>query len=726
MLPVLSHIEEFQGLNIWITTDGICGVGFRISPCDIETQDADDFSRRLVQVLRQIDSRILGRIKMEPLHCDNLESQYPRANAINSLGFKRTNVFLYLDFAGGFQAFTEIKNTLFRREHHGDPGQFKALLQAKTLFEQYGFRLEPLSGEEASSLFDRSHSSWVRSERTVEAGTKSIGVIRILKQPLEAFSEEDWVHVLDKIKAPANINVSFRKIDEARAKLLLERKLKQTKSGKDISSQLQGLSTEDLIIKNFQSGTQFFEMEILIVVERLSQSELSLALSEAISDISIFSDAIIETFGVAQSLIATMPGAGQHVSLIESDQALANFLPIWLKGEVTSEQIVRERALSLCRQDSTLYHFDLFNTSFNVFNTLIVGTSGKGKSVLTGLLASSLLNDPHIKVIKLDVGGSHSKECELFSGEEFQLSLDRPSGINPFQVLEIDTASDNDKLGILSKFLASLIQEQGEVTLSKALRADVENSVREYIDSGPREPNLDSFYKFATGFPRRSLLKRWVKGGVFESAFAVSDKTDLNFNEEARLRYYNFSQIFQAADPEFAQAGIASVLAQFNIEMLRSNGKRLVLICDETPFFIKSCFDFFKFSTANVRKYGHAVVLISQLSTDFVVGGDTGIIENSPQRFIFSNDGDEIQFKERFGLRERDIKEIKSLRSIVGSFSEVLLQTGDVTRKLKVKVTPEEYWRLTTSRIDKEKLVDLMKAVPGLSLREAVACLAAI
>jgi hypothetical protein len=49
----------------------------------------------------------------------------------------------------------------------------------------------------------------------------------------------------------------------------------------------------------------------------------------------------------------------------------------------------------------------------------------------------------------------------------------------------------------------------------------------------------------------------------------------------SRLRYYNFSQVFQASDPEFAQAGIAAVLAQFNIDSIEANGKRLVLICDE-------------------------------------------------------------------------------------------------------------------------------------------------
>jgi hypothetical protein len=181
--------------------------------------------------------------------------------------------------------------------------------------------------------------------------------------------------------------------------------------------------------------------------------------------------------------------------------------------------------------------------------------------------------------------------------------------------------------------------------------------------------------------------------------------------------------VFQASDPEFAQAGLAAVLAQFNIETLKNDGKRIVLICDETPFFIKSCFDFFKFSTANVRKFGHAVVLITQLSTDLIVNGDTGIIENSPQRFLFSVDGDVSNYQSRFGLNDLQMKTIKNLKAIPQKYSEVFLQTGDTGRKLRIEITKKEYWELTSSLQDRTRLSQLRKAVPSLSLKEAITCL---
>ncbi len=148
-----------------------------------------------------------------------------------------------------------------------------------------------------------------------------------------------------------------------------------------------------------------------------------------------------------------------------------------------------------------------------------------------------------------------------------------------------------------------------------------------------------------------------------------------------------------------------------------------MLICDETPFFIKSCFDFFKFTTANVRKFGHAVVLISQLSTDLIVNDDTGLIDNSPQRFLFSIDGNHINFQNRFGLELGHIDSIKKLRTIPGEFSECLLQTAQDSRKLTIKVTKEEYWRLTSSKEDNLKISSLRKAMPQLTLLEAIKCL---
>ena len=719
MIPELSHIESSEGYNYWVTTDAVVGTALYLEAIDLELGDSLEALMRLRNCLKQLDPKITVRIRLDRSESLFLDGEFPRKEAVSKLGFIASRLIISFDYVGSFEVLQEILARV--RKNNQTPERWNAVLSAVKLFEQQGFKLTCMSEDELKKLFIQKFRHWRSGITSIETGTEKIGIIRVEKPPFKDFKLSNWVQTIEALPVPYTLHFSFQRLDEASSKMFLERRLKQVSSGRDISSKIQENATVDVIRESFETGAQLFHSETLIELRRRGDESLAKAMESTGAGLSLFSDTYVETFGVAPSFAATLPGNAQHLSFLEVEEGLSGLLPVFQNGEVKEFKGKPGRSLTLLRKNNSLFHFDLFDPSYNVFNVLIAGTSGRGKSVLLGLLTTSLLNDSDVRIIKLDVGGSHSKECELFGGREFQLSLEKGSGINPFEILTVPDAGENDKLAVISKFLGVLVSEQGELLLSKSLRSEIELAVREYIDMGPRDPSVDDFFLKIKNFPRRELLSRWVKGGLYEKAFASGNVGNQETTES--LRYYNFSQIFQAADPEFAQAGVAAVLAQFNIEMLKANGKRLVLICDEVPFFIKSCFDFFKFSTANVRKYGHAVVLSAQLSSDFIVGGDSGIIENSPQRFLFSIDGDEETFQERFGLTANHIATMRSLRSVVGKYSEVLFKEPEGARRLAVRITPEEYWRLTTSRLDKEKLMNLMDAVPGLLLREAINCL---
>ncbi|WP_413578588.1 VirB4 family type IV secretion system protein [Bdellovibrio sp. HCB290] len=568
--------------------------------------------------------------------------------------------------------------------------------------------------------------------RSVETDHESIGVVRITKQPDREFGCLDLKEVLDKLPRPYRFVTSVQRIGEARAKVLLERKLKQLEGAKDTSSEVQRSETKNAMEESFRSGAQLYEIEMILTLTRGEAVQLNRARSAGISlgqglktsqaTLSLFSDAQIETFGCLPSFAASLSGNRQHVTLLESENAVVGLLPIW--GCRFSGLTEARRSLSLLREDQSLFHFDLFDRSHNAFNSIIIGPSGKGKSVLAGLLTGALLGDENVHVIKIDVGGSHAKECELYKGESFQLSLDKPSGLNPLSVLAQHNASDADKLAIVSKFLSVLIMEAEEGVLTKDMRAQVESSVRCYIDSKPTDPSLDDFYNQAKDFPRKQLLKRWVKGGIYQSCFAAAagsvGGTAGPETESARLRYFNFQNIFAAGDPEFAIAGFAALMAEVNTQVLASDGRCIVLFLEEVPFFIKHCFDLIKFTTANFRKYGHAVITVSQLLTDLIVNDDRGIIENSPQRFLFAVDGSTEHFKEVLGLTDEQVERVDSLQSVQGVRSEVALQTEEGVRKLMLELSRREYWERTSSKLDKEELEELRRFLPNLTLDQAI------
>lgn len=742
MIPVLDKIINLDSLSIFQTTDNKFGIGFELLPCDLEVDDPLEYQRNLLSFIRTVSANTISRVKLKVEDSKKAVNFCERGKSTLEVGYTQKSIFLFIELEGEPFVVSKLKHIF--SSHSEAERSVKSLKEVYDQALQCGLKIKPLNENGIRDQFVDPRATWIKGSGFVADGSKYIGVIRLLKPSREIICESSLAEIIKNLPRPFEISVSFQKRTPGKIRFDLEKRLKQTSTQDSPSDQALYESTVNAIKESVNSGAQFVDYEFIVLMERNTEELLKNDLKYAQNKLSLLGDFLIETFGATSSWLATLLGNSSHVTLREVDETFSLYLPIWHLGEKEFPK-TNSRSLPMLRSDLSVYSFDLFSPEFSVYNSIIVGTSGRGKSVFTGLLSKALLNDPNIQIIKLDVGGSHSKECELFGGTEHVLELNKPSRINPFEIV-YQRASHSEKVGILSRFLGALIQEQGEVAFSKELRSQIEESIQSYLsrysnylvkEKGEDRigiPCLQEFFDLQIDFPRRNLLKRWVKGGIYESAFSISNSFHSKYSKlgncdslkSKRLRYYNFSQVFQASDPEFAQAGLAAVLAQFNTEVLSAENKRIVLICDETPFFIKSCFDFFKFSTANVRKFGHAVVLITQLSSDLIVNGDTGIIENSPQRFLFSVDGDEGEYQSKFNLKSYQVDVIRKLCSIPGEISEVFLQTAQNGRKLQIKITKEEYWELTSSKQDTEKLKKLRSFVPELSLKEAIRCLSIV
>lgn len=119
-------------------------------------------------------------------------------------------------------------------------------------------------------------------------------------------------------------------------------------------------------------------------------------------------------------------------------------------------------------------------------------------------------------------------------------------------------------------------------------------------------------------------------------------------------------------------------------------------------------------------------------TTDGVVGAsfhidtidvETSLIENAQHRMLFSSDGSLTEFQERFRLKDKDMRLLSSLHFQSGKHSEFLYQNDFRSKAMRLKLTAEESWRVTSSLADRMKLESLKRAVPGLSTEEAIRCL---
>ena len=723
MVANIVEIKQIGNANFWALENGKVGVSYLVDLVDAELAPLEELEAAYSQFVKTLSTDVIFRVFQYSEIAAPESAEHSRREAISQIGqIQNSLIFSFEIDKGSVQSLLKgLLGTARLKAPFEVMAQDLAQGFDLSVLQQYGLAMRSLTPEEIQAQVPKNNNGYVtKTTFAIDHGSHLTGVVRLVKQPANPINFLTIARLKDQLPLPYQFAFSCQKLPNETSEALLRRKTKQATINHDQIAVKKYLETQDALTEVALNGANLFNMELMVLVPRFDERSLRIDCETIIQKLKPLGDFAFETFGALPNYLAASIGGTQHVTSLEHDQNIPSFLPVVSYGDPNSKRRPSNRSLALHRSDQTVSYFDPFDSRYDNYSACIFGKSGKGKSVLTNLLTRALHNDENVRIIKIDVGGSHSKETKLLDGEEYRLSLTEPSGINPFYFLRNGETSE-DVCNVISSFLNVLMLEEGETFLSKEMRGIIETAVRKYAESKPEKPTLDSFVEFVKDFPRIALLERWTGNGTYKNAF--KSRPDTRNQISQRLRYYNFSQIFQAQDPDFGQGGLAAVMAQFNMELMRSKGQRLVFIADETPFFIQRCFSFFKFSTANVRKFGGSFITIAQKSSDVVVGGDTGIIENSASKFLYSIDGEEESFAARMKIDQPTVNKIKDLKAVKGEFSEVLLLDQFGAKTLRVQLTPEEYWRVTTSPDDTERLKRLCEHVPGLTLEEAIQCL---
>lgn len=716
MIPEFSHSEQFQGYKFWITTDSRCGILLKLDAIDSEKFQFTKNFETISSWAKRQDPQTLVRFIFDSKQSSDLNLGTSRDQSISEIGFTENKIIVSIETHGPPSILRAIQR-LKSRNALSFENSFSRLISSIEGLKTLGINFKLFDDFENSEVFAKNIKSWVVCESVIDSGPEYLACVRLIKPNFSEVETEALQKLIIDLPKPFSIQTSFQRQSSAETQIMVSRRIKQSASATDSVNQEKLSALEEIASKTSIEGDSLFSMEVLLTLRRTDLAQLKNDLSIFKNGLERLGEPIIETFGSLPSIGASMIGSPQHIGFLETGTNLPYYLPLFAKG-CSRLRASGSSSLVVHRQDNSVDQIDLLSNDHQNANAVVVGASGRGKSAFVGTLTQALLNCPNTRVIKVDVGGSHSKECSLFGGTEHKIALDRPSGINPFSVIK--NSENNEAIrSVLNNFLSVLVLEENETNLPKTTRVEIDQLLKNFIASKPMNPSLDSFYQSMNSFSRERLLSRWCKGGIFAKAFEPNlDQT------ESRLSYYNFSEIFQAADPDFAQAGMAAVLARFNLEMQLHRDKRIILICDETPFFIQKCFEFFKFSTANVRKFGASVILIVQMSRDLIAKNDPGIIENSFHRILLSVDGDSNDYQSRFKLRPDQIQAIQSLQTKPREFSELYYQFGDQGFKGRLKLTAEEYFQITTNQTEKIQIDRLLVNVPGLTLKEAISCLA--
>lgn len=707
-----SHLKD---LTIHTLDNGALIAGFEVDLFDEEVYGLDKSEAMLQSILRDLPEGRILRVYLKSEYTVDSKNEHSRSEALRSIGFIQNRAYVFLEKP----AKTDL-SLLFKKK---GPTESSVLTDFQIL-KSHGVQVRSLSQIEIESILPKIGDEVDHSFQTLDLGSEAVSVLRLVKQSAFGMDLSTLSHIKDGLALPYTICCTIEAVPQSTAETFLRRRSKQNSVGNDLQEARKYEEAQSDLEDISLNGSKLFRFEWQCLVARNSEDYLRADREELKRRLEPLGEIYIESVGALESFKSFYPGTSPHFSILEKDSVLVTYMPLISRGDSLSQMRISKKSLALHRKDESLTYLDVFDPTYESFSWCIFGRPGTGKSVLTNALTRALIYDPSIKVIKIDVGGSHSRETEMLGGIEKTLLLNEPTGINPFDVIK-ELGPTKEAVQIMAGFLEVLILEEGEAKLSKTMKSDLERFISLYAESDRRDYSLQNFVSKMQELPRRELFSRWVGSGVYGNAFATSNHEVVKDWMDSKLLYFNFSKISQALDPDYAQGGLAAVMAQFNLEMLKTSErkKRIVFIADETPFFIKKCFSFFNLSIANVRKEGHGFITVAQKSAHVVVDGDTGILDNSPNKIFFSLDGDEESFIARTQMTTESVEKIKSLRRQQGEFSEALFKDCHGERVVKVRLSAEEYWSYTSKDEDRRKYQELRKVCPSLRLEEIVRCL---
>ncbi len=670
-----------QEKDYWISSSGILGNSFSFQTLDLETEQNLEslFDSFLKSISKNV--RVKLSIFQEISHDSLLKTE--RSKALKARGFLKSKGLIHFEHKHKVSFKEVFKKDFLKREEFLQ----KRLSEIfESLDESFLNRMKtkPLSSSSFKDFYNLYNpvsptATGLKTERN------HLGILKLKNSGNYPLSLKSLALVLDKVKKPFGFHISLEKLSQAISEKTLKLKSLEEAEGRGQVSYEKYQKAQRAISEVELGGEELFHFEVHLTLTRAFEDKLRKDIALSLKALSVLGEWSIESFGAYPSLFALSPGDKLHYKLIEKSSTLKCFFPCFRFGSNLDKSSDTKGSLIYHRQDLSLDALNPFSWDYSNHTGVIIGKSGKGKSVFANLLTKSLFHDERAYVFLVDVKGSHKKTVEKISGKTYNIDIENSSGLNPLTKL----SSSKESIEIAGNFIEKLLLENEEEALPSVEKTLLEKNLIKFAEktkSNARLKNLDNFYN-SLKHPKKEKLGRFIKGSLNENIFKQrGDRTG------ARLLYFNFENISTASNSYIAKAIIASIMAEFSFKLLsKEPQEKLIFISDETPFFIKSCFNTFSLLSKNVRKLNGSLILLAQNSKDLIFNGDTSLIDNSEFKILFSHDGEEKKFKEIFNLTNEEFQKLKILKTVKGHYSQFLLKDSIGSKVGFLRLSKEEY-----------------------------------
>ena len=666
--------------DYWIASSGVLGRSFSFKTFDLEIEIG--LESLLDNFLKTLSQNVRGRISLFQEFSRKCPLSFTRAKAVQETGFLKTLGLIHFEHRAKVSFREALKKDFVRKEEF----LTKRLSEIyESLDEGFLNRMEvkPFPASRFNELYSL-HAPLEITSLGLQSAKSLLGVLKLKNSGNYPLSLKSLALALEQVPKPLGFHIAFEKLSPAQGEKILKSKSREEAEGQGQVNLEKYRNTQRALSDVELSGEELFHYEAHLSLPRLSEARLRRDMAESLKALSRLGEWSFETFGAYPSLKALSPGGRLHYRLMEKSSSLKCFFPCFRFGAGSvgnrEKSPVATGSLVYHRRDFSLDDLNPFSQSYSNHTGVIIGKSGRGKSVFANLLTRSLFHDEKASIFLVDVRGSHKKTVSDLGGRTCNIDIKNSSGLNPMKNLN----SSKESIEILSHFIEKLCLEEEELSLSMDERTDLEKELVRFSKRGG-EKTLDGFYKSTKH--RKKKLARWIKGSLNENIFRV--KEDIS-NE--RLVYFNFENIGTASNSHIAKAVIAAVMAEFSFKLInKRTDEKFILIADETPFFIKNCFNTFSLLSKNVRKLNGSLILLAQNSKDLILDHDTSLIDNSEFKILFSYDGEERGFRETFSLTKDEFQTLKNIRTVKGRFSQFLLKDSLGSRVGFLRLSKEEY-----------------------------------
>ncbi len=361
------------------------------------------------------------------------------------------------------------------------------------------------------------------------------------------------------------------------------------------------------------------------------------------------------------------------------------------------------------------------------YNTIVVGTSGSGKSVAMQELMMSLLG-MGARVVVFDLGRSFEKSCYLVEGQHIRFEKSSQMCINPFSFVE--EGNEESDINERRDQLESIALTMEQMAARREGILDIQGNFLQ-------KAVMDTFTKYG----RKSTVTKVVEALFEHSDSRAKDVGTLLFNYtkegsygkwfegEANVDLKSDLVVIELEDlkekPSLQNVVLQSFLASMTQQLYLSDRKRkTVFIVDEAAqllenkFFSKSAQDMAR----RVRKYEASLVVGTQSFADFYANEySINILENAAWVLMLNQVPEAIQQlseSKKMAVTAHIEAKMKSVKTIAGKYAEILIKSYKGYTVGRLLLDPFSLMLYSTKADEFAAVNDLREQ--GLSVQEAV------